>query len=230
VLCTNLTTTCRGPITVNAPTKIVLSGDGKRCWRSAYNSTAGRFRFVIDVVLHSTGGISVPIVPVPGFHRAVTPYSRRTIRRICHELREECGGGASTAGVQVLIQLVQLTPGRWEQRRGTFQRRSALWTMGLIRSWDPASAPERGLNGGQINKLTPPRCPRTELPRSLPPGFTDTIAVQAGKVFVGSRACTVTSGPNQAVSVFDAPATVISSTYEGDVTGMQAISAAAWSM
>src|SRR5882724_7446694 len=28
-LCTTLTTTCRGPITVSAPTKIVLSGDGK---------------------------------------------------------------------------------------------------------------------------------------------------------------------------------------------------------
>jgi hypothetical protein len=83
------------------------------------------------------------------------------------------------------------------------------------------------LNGGKITKLNATTL-AIGVTKDLAPGYHDTIAVQSGKVFVGSRACTLASPPssgNQScLGIFDGTNTTISTSYEGDVTGMQAIS------
>src|SRR5882724_6616970 len=104
VLCTTLTTTCRGPITVNAPTKIVLSGDGKVLLAFSDNSIAADSVAVIDAVAAtSTTGIGGPIIPVSGFHKAVNAvFGSDNITAYVMNCGPECGGAAGTAGVQVL--------------------------------------------------------------------------------------------------------------------------------
>jgi tricorn protease-like protein len=104
VLCTTLTTTCRGPITVNAPTKIVLSGDGKVLLVFSDNPTTADSVYVIDAVAATgTTGLGGAITPVAGFHKAVNAvFASDNVTAYVMNCGSECGGTAGTEGVQVL--------------------------------------------------------------------------------------------------------------------------------
>ena len=229
-LCTNLTTTCRGPITVNAPTKIVLSGDGKTLLAFSDNSITADSVAVIDAVAAiSSTGITVPITPVSGFHKAVNAvFASDNVTAYVLNCGQECGGAAGTAGVQLLHTTAATNTGTLGSASATVPATVAALDNGnlYVAGTAPPTPPGNPvvLNAGRITKLNATTL-AVGTSQIMPPGYHDTIAVQSGKVFVGSRACTVTAPPNQScLGIFDGTNTVISSTFEGDVTGMQAIS------
>jgi hypothetical protein len=231
VLCTTLTTTCRGPITISAPTKVVLSGDGKTLLAFSDNPTAADSVVVIDATqATSTTGITTPIVPVNGFHKAVNGvFASDNVTAYIMNCGEECGGAAGTAGVQVLQTTAATNTGTLGSASATVPATVAALDSGnlYVAGTAPPTPPGSPvvLNSGRITKLNATTLAPVGSGDVLPPGYHDTIAVQSGKVFVGSKACTVTSGSNQScLGIFDGTHTVISSVYEGDVTGMQAIS------
>ena len=223
-LCTTLTTTCRGPITVNAPTKIVLSGDGKKLLAFSDSPTTADSVYVIDAVQAiSITGLTSPPPLVGGFDRAVNAvFAGDNSTAYIINCGPECGG--STAGVRTLnttavppVPISALVPVAGGATVAALDSGN-LYVAGT------APATPVVLNGGQISKLNASTLAIVGT-QILPPGYHDTIAVQSGKVFVGSRACTVSTPPNQScLGIFDGSNTVISSVYEGDVTGMQAIS------
>lgn len=231
VLCTTLTSTCRGPITVNAPTKIVLSGDGKVLLAFSDNSIAADSVYVIDAVAAtSTTGITSPITPVSGFHKAVSGvFASDSVTAYIMNCGPECGGGAGTAGVQVLHTIAATNTGTLGSASATVPA-----TVGVLDSGNlyvAGTLNQGAANGGQVIKLNSTTLAPIGSPKPLAPGYHDTIAVQSGKVFVGSRACTLTPPPpptppppNQpCLGIFDGTNTVITG-ISGDVTGMQAIS------
>ena len=223
VLCTTSTTTCRGPIAVNAPTKIVLSGDGKKLLAFSDSPTTADSVYVIDVVQATTiTGLASAPLPIAGFDRAVNAvFATDNSTAYIINCGPECGG--TTAGVRTLntttstpISALVPVPGG---------ATVAALDSGNLYVGGTAPVTPVVLNGGRITKLNATTLAPVGSGAVLPPGYHDTIAVQSGKVFVGSRACTVTTPPNQScLGIFDGTNTVISSSYEGDVTGMQAIS------
>jgi hypothetical protein len=219
VLCSSSTTSCRGPITVNAPTKLVLSGDGKKLLVFSDNPTTADSVYVLDAVAAiSAAGLGPTPPPVSGFDRAVNAvFASDNTTAYVMNCGPECGG--TTAGVRTLntttsspISALIAVPG------GA--------TIGALDSgslYVAGTAIQGAANGGHVTKIN---ASTLVLGNSAPlaPGYHDTIAVQAGKVFVGSRACTLTTPPNQScLGIFDGTNTVITGS-SGDVTGMQAIS------
>ena len=220
VLCTTLTTTCRGPITVNAPTKIVLSGDGKVLLAFSDNPTTADSVYVIDAVLAtSTTGLGAVPTSTAGFDRAVNAvFASDNITAYVMNCGPECGG--TTAGAQALntstkaLGAVTSDPNPIPATVGVLDGGNLYVAGTLIQGVS---------NGGQVTKLNSTTLAKVSS-APLAPGFHDTIAVQSGKVFVGSRACTLATPPNQScLGIFDGTNTVITGT-PGDVTGMQAIS------
>jgi len=229
VLCTNLTTTCRGPITVNAPTKIVLSGDGKTLLAFSDNSTTADSVYVINAVAAtSTTGITLPadLVLVPGFDRAVNGvFASDNSTAYIMNCGPECGG--STAGVRTLS--TTATPPAPISALVAVAGGATVGALDGGNLYVAGTVTQGLVNGGRVSKLNSGTlAPVSSGP--LAPGFHDTMAVQAGKVFVGSRACTLAIPPsppgtaNQGcLGIFDGTNTVITG-ISGDVTGMQAIS------
>jgi len=225
VLCTISTTTCKGPITVSAATTIVLSGDGKKLLAFSDNPATADSVFVIDVAqATSTGGLTIPPAPIGGFDRAVNAvFASDNSTAYIMNCGPECGG--VTAGVRTLnattavpISALVAVPGGATV--------GALDGGNLYVAGTPV-ANQGLLNGGRVTKLNATTLALGSA-GNLAPGYHDTIAVQSGKVFVGSRACALTSPPstgNQScLGIFDGTNAVVSTNYEGDVTGMQAIS------
>ena len=218
VLCTTLTTTCRGPITVNATTKLILSGDGKKLLVFSDNPTTADSVYVIDAVA-ATGitGLGFVPTPLPGFDRAVNAvFASDNVTAYVMNCGPECGG--TTAGVRVLNTstntLGAVTSTSVPATVGALDG-SNLYVAGTV---SPGVA-----NGGQVTKLNATTLASVSS-ANIAPGTHDTMAVQSGKVFVGSRACTLAIPPNQGcLAIFDGT-NAVTTGIPGDVTGMQAIS------
>ena len=228
-LCSNVTTNCKGPIVVNAPTKIVLSGDGKTLLAFSDNSTAADSVYVIDAVAAvSSGGISGPVTPVPGFHKAVSAvFASDNTTAYVMNCGEECGDLAGTAGVQVLHTTAATNTGTLGAASASIPATVAALDGGNL--YVAGTAVQGAMNGGKVTKLNASTLAPIGSSVSIAPGIHDTMTVQAGKVFVGSRSCTLSAPPNQGcLAIWDGNSSpVITGLANGiavDVTGMQAIS------
>src|SRR3954462_6669807 len=107
VLCTPLTSTCRGPITVSAPTKIVLSGDGKTLLAFSSDPNTGNLNAnVSTVAMIDVATATSPTGPgtpkfVGGFDHPVTAvFNTDNVNAFVMNCGSECGGGSP--GVHVL--------------------------------------------------------------------------------------------------------------------------------
>jgi hypothetical protein len=228
-LCTTLTTNCKGPITVDAPTRIVLSGDGKTLLAFSDSVASANSVIVINATAAvSSTGITLPAdnQSVAGFDHAVNAvFASDNTTAYVMNCGLECGG--TTAGVTILNTTTK-TPG--------ITTPSAVpATVGLLDggSLFVAGTSNPGVaNGGKVTKLNA----TTLVPgpsATLAPGFHDTMTAQAGKIFIGSRDCSLTQPPpptppitNQGcLAIWDgASSTSVIPGFEGEVTGMQAIS------
>jgi len=237
-LCTTQTTTCKGPITVNAPTKIVLSGDGKTLLAFSDNPGTADSVYVIDAAAAvSTGGLGVTPIPVAGFHRAVNAvFASDNVTAYVMNCGFECGDGIGTEGVQVLNTTAATNTGTLGSASA-----SAPATVGVLDGGNlfVAGTKETGqgaMNGGLVTKLNASTL-ALGASASIAPGIHDTMTVQAGKVFVGSRNCSLAQPPspplipNQGcLAIWDGNANLVIAGLSdpfglpGDVTGMQAIS------
>ncbi|MFL6299447.1 MAG: YncE family protein [Terriglobales bacterium] len=219
-LCTVNTTTCKGPITVDAPTKIVLSGDGKTLLAFSDSAASADTVFVINVAAATSSTAVGPAVPtlVPGFDHAVNAvFASDNTTAYVMNCGDECGGTA--AGVQVLntaTQALGATSG------------AVPATVGLLDGGNlfvAGTSSPGTTDGGQVTKLNPTTLAVVKF-APIPPGVHDTMAAQTGKVFVGSRNC-IDPGNQGCLAIWDgsgSTATIPGSVTDGDVTGMQAIS------
>jgi hypothetical protein len=228
-LCTIDTTNCKGPITVDAPTKIVLSGDGKTLLAFSDNAASADSVAVINVTAAtSTAGITLPADNqlVTGFDRAVNAvFSSDNTTAYVMNCGSECGG--TIAGVQVLNTAAKTL--------GAVTASAVPATVGVLDSGSlfvAGTASPGAMNGGQVTKLNPTTLAPIGAGATFAPGFHDAIAAQAGKIFIGSRNCTLTQPappappiPNQGcLAIYDENSSAVIPGFEGDVTGMQAIS------
>lgn len=228
-LCSTTTTTCKGPIAVSAPTKIVLNGDGTKLLAFSTDPAHADSVFVVDVAGATGTSAAGTAFEVGGFDQAVDAvFASDNSTAYVMNCGPECGG--TTAGVRTLnakavipapISALVAVPGGATV--------GALDSGNLYVAGTPLGN-EGLLNGGKVTKLNASTLALGNS-ATLAPGYHDTMTVQAGKVFVGARACTIAIPPspigssNQScLGIFDGTNTTVSSTYEGDVTGMQAIS------
>jgi hypothetical protein len=220
-LCTINTTNCKGPITVDAPTKIVLSGDGKTLLAFSDTVASADTVFVIDVAAATSSTALAPAVPAPvtGFDHAVNAvFSSDNITAYVMNCGSECGG--TTAGVEVLNTATK-TP-------GAVTASAVPATVGVLDGGNlfVAGTPSPGAtDGGQVTKLNPSTLAIVKS-APIPPGIHDTMTAQAGKIFVGSRNC-IDPGNQGCLAIWDgagSSATIAGTVTDGDVTGMQAIS------
>jgi len=229
-LCTTLTTTCRGPITVSAPTKIVLSGDGKTLLAFSSDPNTGNSSAnintvaIIDVATAtSTTGPGTPKF-VGGFDHAVTAvFNTDNVNAFVMNCGSECGGG--TPGVQILN-----TAGSGSLGAAVTGVPATVGALDSGNLYVAGTAAQGAMNGGKVTKLNASTLATIGTPASIAPGIHDTMVVQAGKAFVGSRACTLAPPPPPALpppnqpclAIFDGTNAVLTG-IAGDVTGMQAI-------
>jgi hypothetical protein len=229
VLCTTLTTTCRGPLTVSAPIKIVLNGEGSKLLAFSSDPVKADSVFVIDVATATSATGPGTAQEVTGFDRAVDAvFSGDNSTAYIMNCGAECGG--TTAGVRTLnakaTTPVPISP---------FVPVPGGATVGVLDNGNfyVAGTPALNqglLNGGKITKLNSTTLATIGSPKDLAPGYHDTMVVQAGKVFIGSRACTLINPPNQGcLAIFDGTNAIITGLPDKlgqgfDVTGMQAIS------
>jgi len=220
LLCTAATTTCRGPITISAPIKVLLNGEGSKLLAFSSDPAHADSVFVIDVATATSVAGPATVNEVPGFDHAVDAvFASDNSTAYIMNCGAECGG--TTAGVRTLnakaaspAPISALVPVPGGATVGALDNGS-LYVAGTVT--------QGAMNGGRVTKIN---ASTLVVGNSAPlaPGYHDTIAVQAGKVFVGSRACTLATPPNQScLGIFDGTNTVITGG-AGDVTGMQAIS------
>jgi hypothetical protein len=226
LLCTTTTTTCHGPITISAPTKIVLSGDGKKLLAFSSDTNTGNSSAnvgtvaIIDVATATSTSASAPGTPnfVGGFDHPVSAvFNSDNVNAFVMNCGSECGGG--TPGVQVLN-----TAGSGSLGAATSTVAATVGALDGGNLYVAGTAVQGALNGGKITKLNASTLAPVGIVADIAPGFHDTIAVQSGKVFVGSRACTLATPPNQScLAIFDGTNPAVITGISGDVTGMQAI-------
>jgi hypothetical protein len=226
VLCTTLTTTCRGPITVNAPSRIVLSGDGKTLLAFSGNAATADSVYVIDAVAATgTTGLGIVPTPVSGFHRAVNGvFASDNVTAYVMNCGFECGDIAGTEGVQVLNTSAATNTGTLGSASAAVPATVGVLDGGNLFVAGTKEGGQGAMNGGVVTKINPTTL-ALGTSASIAPGTHDTMVAQSGKVFVGSRACTLTVPPNQScLGIFDENSTAVITGISGDVTGMQAIS------
>jgi WD40 repeat protein len=225
-LCTTPPTNCSGPISVDSPTKVVLSGDGKTLLAFSDNAATADSVYVIDAVAAvSAGGLGAVPVPVPGFHRAVNAvFGPDNVTAYVMNCGSECGDSTGTEGVQVLNTTAATNTGALGAASGTTPATVGVLDGGnlFVAGTDTSGT----ANVGKINKLNTSSLAPIGSPVSIAPGIHDTMTAQMGKVFVGSRACTLTAPPAQGcLAIWDgSSSSAVVPSFEGDVTGMQAIS------
>jgi len=221
VLCSTLTTTCKGPITVSAPTRIVMNGDGSKLLGFSSDPAHADSVFVIDIPGATGTTTAGTATEVTGFDRAVDAvFASDNSTAYIMNCGPECGG--TTAGVRIL-----------NAKAATPVPSSPLVavpggaTVGALDGGNlyVAGTPIAGqgvTNGGTATKLNASTL-AVGTSKALAPGYHDTMAVQSGKVFIGSRACT-TPGNQVCLAIWDGSSNPVITDFGGDVTGMQAIS------
>src|SRR3954471_4726325 len=234
-LCTTTTSNCTGPIVgVSAPTKIVMNGDGTRLLAFSDDPAHADSVFVIDVAtVTQVSGPSVA-TPVLSFgNRAVNAvFASDNSTAYVMSCGSECGGtgppGVRTlnakAAPPVAISGFVAVPGGATV--------GALDGSNLFVAGTPVGT-QGTFNGGKVTKINATTLSvGTAVP--MTPGYHDLMTVQAGKVFIGSRTCGLTTPQpapapaNQGcLGIYDEGSTVVTPDFGGqplDVTGMQAIS------
>jgi hypothetical protein len=222
-LCTTPPTNCTGPVTVSAPTKIVLNGDGTKLLAFSDDPSHADSVFVIDVATATSAAGPATVTEVTGFNRPVNAvFAGDNSTAYIMNCGLECGG--TTAGVRTLnakatlpapISALVPVPG------GA--------TVGALDGGTLYVAGTTGFgatDGGNLSKLNASTLVVSPTAATIAPGIHDTMTVQAGKVFVGSRSCG-NPGNQGCLAIWDGNsqnATIAGAAADGDVTGMQAIS------
>ena len=217
--------------TTIAPRKIVLSHNANTLVAFSDNVdsieifdttkiAAGNCSGTNVCTFNSTIDTTLKTLASPQFDRPVTGvFSTDDSVLYVMNCGQECGGTAAGVGAY------NVASGTVTANTKTVNSQNVPATIGILDGGNlivggtvPALAGQ--VNGGQVTKINPATMAIVGTPANLPDGWHDTIAAQAGKIFIGSRGC---NGLQSCLGIYTGTTTGIDQ-FQGDVTSLVAIS------
>jgi hypothetical protein len=227
-LCTTLTTDCTGPITVSAPTKIVMNGDGTKLLAFSDDPAHADSVYVIDIptVTKATGPSTATEVAGFGDHAVNAVFASDNSTAYVMLCGDECGG-ATGPGVRTLnAKATSPAPISGFVAVSGGATVGALDGSNLFVAGTPVGT-QGTLNGGNVTQINTTTLAVSN-PVPITAGLHDNMGVQAGKVFIGSRTCSTPPNPG-CLSIYDESSgfvnpKVVTPSFQGDVTSILPIS------